>query len=181
MEKCVELAKTHRDLWRYHDERKWQKLRQVAFKHLVLLGYPKQKAEKSSKHVAMTFLLADKALNAQLIKTPELEDEFYVEAENEFRKAHEILGAETASIPYKIKWIKASRYGNKLSVFLNLSLEHIVRLGLKQSTLQALYYAFFQVYPAHAAHDWTRLEAAFRNYWHSLESSYQKGIFPPQF
>ena len=147
------------------------------------MGYSKTKAKLASPEILDTFKEADFAYVNQT-KDKVAEDLHYYRMFLAFSKAYKILGVDTASIKYKIGWIKASRHKNYSSVILNLFLEYITLFGIAKlpTAIKALQVSVNDVYPAHSRHDWKALQKALAKYWKILDFSYKhRKVLPVQF
>ncbi|MBI4360507.1 hypothetical protein HY572_01900 [Candidatus Micrarchaeota archaeon] len=181
--KLFQIGKLHSNLWRFHDEKKWPELLACCVSFLVILGFPRKKAVGASRHVLKTFQYADLARNCQLSGDSTREDYYYSKIKNEFVSAHNLLGQETASVQFRVGWIRAYRHSNLFSILLNLLLEHYFKFGLFRPILVArsTFTMFFEIRLAHRNHNWQKLSRAFFNYWSPISSSFPNQPLPLQF
>ncbi len=174
------IATFHCELFRLHDERKWQEFGNSVVNYATELGYDRSAARNAAPHVVGAYQNSDRAVEAQDVKNAELERLYYDRVLEEFTEAHRLLGAETESPVYKVRWYIGARHGRFFQVLENLFMEHHSKFGIERFglTIKTTYLTFAKAYPAHNSHDWKRLTKALTEYWTTIAKSYDTEKLP---
>ncbi len=174
------IATFHCELFRLHDERKWQEFGNSVVNYAVELGYDRGAARDASAHVISAYQNSDLAVEAQSERNLALERLYYDRVREEFIEAHRLLGTETKSPVYKVGWYIGARHGNRLQVFGNLFMEHLSKFGPGRFGLaiKTTYLTFAKAYPAHNSHDWKKLTEALTEYWTVIAESHKTDRLP---
>ncbi|MDE1804262.1 MAG: hypothetical protein KGH59_00555 [Candidatus Micrarchaeota archaeon] len=168
------IAKAHCNLFRLHDEQKWEEFRRNVIIYATSLGYDAKDSEIASHHVVKAYKNADLAVIAQQKGNKILEEKAYKNVLDEFNKAHEILGTEIKSPFYKVEWYFGARHRMHLTVLWNLFMEHFSKFGWRRIWLSiyTTYLTFAKAYPAHNSHNWRKLTDVLSVYWTAIKNEY---------
>lgn len=118
-----EAAVNLRKIWQAHDERNFEMGAIAAEKLYLILGADEDNAKIAGPHVIRAFFHADEAEEYQNTN-PEMEDKWYEKAKEELVLARQIVGFETKSPEYTIKWWKGYRHKNEKEIVDGLVNEH---------------------------------------------------------
>lgn len=131
--KIEEAAEYQRKIWQGHDEEDFEKCSGSAPNlYGLLTSSSKEELLEAGSKVRAAFLYSDEAEEHMKDNNPEMEQKFYSLAEEALKKSREIVGLETESVKYKIKWWKAYGHGERDVLFENLVKEHEVQLEDKE-------------------------------------------------
>lgn len=168
------VACYHREMFRLHDLKQWDRLKENAREMIVALGYDKEDAEKSSAFVLEAYRNADLAAKAQ--RKGNIDDEItsYNHVLDNFMLASTAVGSDTAGVKYKIGWYKSERYNKTFLVAYYLFREHLERFGILHFdvVIRTTWIAFWGGYFAHKKHDWEKLERVMVKYWKYIHRIY---------
>lgn len=161
------VARHHREMFRFHDLKDWDNLKENAREMIVALGYNPEAAQKASEFVLEAYRNADLAAKAQKSGNTDEERISYNNTLNSFVLASECLGSDTAGIKYKIGWYKFERHNKPFLVAYYLFREHLIRYGILHLdvAIYTTWVAFWGAYFAHEKHDWKKLERVMIKYW----------------
>ena len=157
----------HREMFRLHDLKEWNKLKDNAQEMMVALGYNPEGAQKASEFVVEAYRDADLAAKAQKLRNTDEERISYNNMLNNFVLASKSLGSDTAGFEYKIGWYKFERHNKPFLVAYYLFREHLRRFGILHLdvAIYTTWVAFWGGYFAHEKHNWRKLESAMVKYW----------------
>lgn len=157
----------HREMFRLHDLKKWDKLKQNACKMMTALGYEPENTEKAARFVLEAYRNADFAAEAQKLGNNDEEASYYDSTLNNFLQASKSLNSNTAGIEYKIGWYKFERHNKPFLVAYYLFREHLARFGILHLdvVICTAWIAFWGGYFAHKKHNWKKLENVMIKYW----------------
>ncbi len=169
----------HREMFRLHDLKEWNKLKENAQEMMLALGYNREGAKIASEFVVEAYRNADLAAKAQKLGDTEEERISYNNTLNSFVLASKSLCSDTAGIQYKIGWYKADRHNKPFLVAYYLFREHLKRFGILHLdvAIYTTWVAFWGGYFAHKKHDWKKLESVMIKYWKYIHKVYP--IRPP--
>lgn len=161
------IGRYHREMFRLHDSKKWDKLKQNACEMMIALGYESENSEKASWFVLEAYRNADFAAEAQKLGNSDEEASYYDTTLNHFLQASKSLNSNTAGIQYKIGWYKSERHNKPLLVAYYLFREHLKKFGILHLgiVICITWIAFWGGYFAHKKHDWEKLENVMVKYW----------------
>ena len=166
-------------MFRLHDLKQWDSLKENAREMIAALGYNREQAEKASSFVLEAYHNADLAAQAQ--ERSDTNDELinYNRALDNFISASRSAGSDTAGLKYKIGWYKSERHNKVFLVVYYLFREHLERFGILRLdvVIRTTWIAFWGGYFAHKRHDWKRLKSVMVKYWEYVHSVYP--IRPP--
>lgn len=157
----------HREMFRLHDLKEWDSLKENAQEMMLALGYNREGVKKASEFVLEAYRNADFAAEAQKLGNNDEEASYYDITLNNFLQASKSLNSNTAGIEYKIGWYKFERHNKPFLVAYYLFREHLKRFGILHLdvVICTTWVAFWGGYFAHKKHDWEKLENVMIKYW----------------
>ena len=161
------IGRYHREMFRLHDLKKWDKLEQNAREMMIALGYEPENSVKASEFVVEAYRNADLAAKAQELGNNNEERISYNSTLNNFVLASKCLNSSTVGLKYKIGWYKFERHNKPFLVAYYLFREHLKRFGILHLdvAIYTTWFAFWGGYFAHKKHDWEKLESVMIKYW----------------
>lgn len=168
------VARYHREMFRLHDLKQWDSLKENAREMIVVLGYHREDAEKASAFVLEAYRNADLAAKAQRQGNINDERTSYNHVLDNFMLASRSVGSDTTALKYKIGWYKSDRHNKAFLVAYYLFREHLKRFGVLRLgvVVCTTWVAFWGGYFAHKKHNWEKLERVMVKYWKYIHCVY---------